>query len=270
VTVPVAPEPGLTGSPVEPYPRPAGSVTPRKLLHGLVWAYRHQAGRLPVPEFAFMRPYLRPDDLGIDVGAHGGSWTRVLSRALPLGHVYAFEALPYYADVLALTCRLCGWRNVSVVAAAVVDAPRTVRLVHRGSDGHPLTGRTHLLGSGDGGAPSVAVQGITLDSFMATMTSGRVGLIKCDVEGFELPVLRGAAQMIRTHQPLIWCEVWTEYTQRYGYHPRDLFAFLAESNYRTYTIGPDGGWMGTDAQSYSGAGDVLAAPVGLALPRPAS
>ena len=235
-------------------------LTPRKVLHSLIWTQRHRSRQMHEPEFAFIRPFLRDDDLAIDVGAHGGSWTRLLSEAMPRGHVYAFEALPYYADVLHLTSQLNGWRNVTIINRAVMDSPHTVSMVYRDSNGGTLTGKTHVRGAGDVDVASVSVEGITLDSFMSQMGPGRVGIVKVDVEGFELPVLRGAAELIERHRPLLWCETWSEYTRRYDYTPADLFAFLEGYGYRIYTLDLQRGWSPTDARSYKGSGDVLAAP----------
>ena len=59
----------------------------------------------------------------------------------------------------------------------------------------------------------------------------RIALIKCDVEGFELAVLRGATSVLHTDQPMILCEIETRHTARYGHHPDDVEAFLRSHHY---------------------------------------
>lgn len=70
----------------------------------------------------------------------------------------------------------------------------------------------------------------------------RVALIKCDVEGFELAVLRGASNMLRTDRPAILCEIEARHTARYGHHCDDVEALLRAQNYRLV----DGGAASSD------------------------
>lgn len=202
-----------------------------------------------------------PEDVVFDVGAHGGSWTGVLSKAVPQGQVYAFEALPYYAGVLKLTAWLCGWRNAHVINRAVMDDPRPVSMVWRNAAGHRLTGTTHVAGAGDGSGDTVTVEGVTLDLFRAQIGSPSVTFMKLDVEGFELPVLRGADRLIEECRPVLWCELWARYTRRYDYAPADLFQFLTEHRYRTFIVDDASRTLvPTSADTYPDERDILAIP----------
>jgi FkbM family methyltransferase len=215
--------------------------------------------------FAIIQPYLEPDDIVIDVGAHGGLWTAALSRAVPQGRVYAFEALPYYAGVLLITARINRWRNVDVINKAVLDSPRTVEMVWRDQFGNRLTGTTHVIGGLEDADDTVTVEGITLDLFGDRLPPGRVRFIKCDVEGCELLVLRGSVRLIERHRPMFWCAVSTSDTARYDYTPADMFQFLTDRNYKAFIFDKDGQQIQmTDASLYPGHGDILAVPAELA------
>ncbi len=230
----------------------------RHILHAFVWTRRHLAGQLAVPELPLLLPLLRPDDVFLDVGAHAGGWSIPISRVLTAGHVYAFEALPHYARVLKTTLALFGRRNVTVVVGAVSDAEGELSIQWKDEAGQRLTGRTHISRSGEAGE-SVRVRALTIDRFCQTQAVSRVRLMKCDVEGAELMVLRGASATIDRCRPLVYCELYEEYCARYGHTVRDVFTYFADRNYRTVQI-EDGRFRNLDPVAYRGEGDVLFVP----------
>lgn len=230
----------------------------RKVLHALVWANRHRSGFLATPEHGPLLPRLKPDDVFLDVGAHGGRWAIPISRALPSGHVYAFEALPYYAEVLKILVTLFGRRNVTVVAGAVSDGEGEVDLVWKDAAGERLTGRTHIRRDAEPGE-TVRVPTITIDGFRRQHPRGRVALLKCDVEGAELAVLRGAVETIDRSRPLVFCELYERYCAQYGYSATDIFSFFSGRRYRPMQFA-GGVFRPLDPDAYAGEGDVLFVP----------
>ena len=234
----------------------------KPLIHSLVWTRRHLAGQLPAPELPPLLPCLHPDDVFLDVGGHAGSWAVPASRALPAGHVYAFEALPYYARVLKTTLALLRCRNVTVVDGAVTDAEGDVSVVWKDAAGQRLTGRTHISRGEEAGA-TVAVRAITIDGFWRNR-AGRVRLIKCDVEGAELKVLRGAIATIDRWRPLVFCELYEEYCASYGYTSADVFEFFASRRYHSMQF-ERGAFYEVRPADYRGVGDILFVPAELEL-----
>jgi FkbM family methyltransferase len=237
----------------------------KALLHGLVWAKRHLAGQLPAAELQPLLGVLAPDDLFYDVGVHAGSWTVPASRRLSRGHVYAFEALPYYARVLRTTLALLGRRNVTITVGAVGEAEGEVDILWKDAAGQRLTGMTRISRGGDVGE-TVRVRSLTIDAFRRRNPGGRLRLMKCDVEGAELLVLRGAAATIDADRPLVFCELYDAYCARFGYTAGDVFAFFAGRDYRTLSFA-HGTFRPLDPAQYSGAGDVLFVPAETSLGR---
>jgi FkbM family methyltransferase len=230
----------------------------KHLLHAIVWTRRHLAGRLPSPELTPLLPCLSADDVFLDVGVHAGSWTVPASRALPRGHVFAFEALPYYARVLTTMLALMRRRNVTVTVGAVSDTEGEADILWKDASGRRLTGMTRMSRGGESGE-TLRVRTLTIDGFRRLHPAGRVRLMKCDVEGAELLVLRGAVGTIEAARPLVFCELYEKYCARFGYAVRDVFAFFAERKYRTLRF--DGGsFKPFDPAAYPGDGDVLFVP----------
>ncbi len=204
--------------------------------------------------------YVPPDAACIDVGAHGGSWSVALARLVPKGRVYAFEALPYYTNVLRWTLRLLRIRNVAVINSAVKDDATPAQLVWKAGDGSRLTGLTHLRRRGEPDTMALIVPGITLDEFMKPWPHSPVAVIKCDVEGAELHVLKGAAQLLERWRPVLYVEMNEDFCRSYGHAPADVFQFVARFGYQGYTLSDDGIRTPVDATNCAAKTDVLFLP----------
>ena len=60
------------------------------------------------------------------------------------------------------------------------------------------------------GGESQKIETCKLDTILSTLNVGNVKLIKIDVEGAELDVIKGAIETIRRYQPNIIFEAWNE------------------------------------------------------------
>ncbi len=74
----------------------------------------------------------------------------------------------------------------------------------------------------------------TLDSYVEKFKINCIDFIKCDVEGAELFVLKGGLQSIRNFQPILFLELFHEWTKRFGYHPSEVFDLLLSIGYEAY------------------------------------
>jgi len=206
----------------------------------------------------FIKTSLAADDVCFDIGAHSGTWSYPLSKIA--GRTYAFEALPYYAEVLASTLSLLGVTNVTVINKAASDREDTVGLVWRDSSGKRLTGFTHVAGETETES-QLKVSAVSLDSFVQeNRIEKRIAFIKCDVEGYECHVISGALQVISRCRPLIFAEAKDGWFRRYAKSSKDLFNILSSSGYVSKVFLPDGTLAEVTATRYSGAGDILFCP----------
>lgn len=136
---------------------------------------------------------LSEGDTVFDVGAHVGYYT-LLSAVLvgPGGKVAAFEPDPENVRDLAAHVRINRLENVTVVAGAVGRESGSARL-----ELGPGSGRGRLSKEG-----TVEVRTVSLDDFVVE-TGLRPRLVKIDVEGAEMPVLRGARTLLETVRPAL-------------------------------------------------------------------
>ncbi|WP_408633034.1 FkbM family methyltransferase [Mycobacterium ostraviense] len=142
-----------------------------------------------------------PDRVSLDIGADVGEFTTAMlasSRS-----VIAFEPRPAQARDLAAMFAAVG-AAVRVEAVALSDKPGvTAMRVVESEPGRSTIDTDNVLGDVDGSSircidvPVKRLDDLQLDD---------VGLIKIDVEGHELAVLRGAAETLRRNRPTILVE----------------------------------------------------------------
>ncbi len=76
---------------------------------------------------------------------------------------------------------------------------------------------------------------VTLDSLLLPMASGRVELLKSDVDGFDFDVLDSAANLIAQHLPILFFECYfDDLQQKHGY--QKTIAALQQGGYCTWII----------------------------------
>jgi len=146
-------------------------------------------GALATEEGRMLRRLLaaiQEGDTFFDVGANIGTLTLPVAVAGGV-ECLAFEPEPANAARLAENAELNGLTNVTVIEAAVWGVPGTVGLRVDGAAGTG-TGRV-VADRGDG---VTQVPAVTVDAF-AGGGSAAPQVLKLDVEGAELEVLRGAA-----------------------------------------------------------------------------
>jgi FkbM family methyltransferase len=153
--------------------------------------------RLSEGELRRIADFVPRDKAAIDIGAWWGPWTYWLSRRAI--SVDTFEPVPYIAEFLKQVSR----PNVTVHNVALSDRAESA-VLHVPSSGTGSEGRSTLHEPPFADATDIAVQVVPLDSVALPK---RIGFIKVDVEGHEMQVLRGAAETIAEHRPVLLVEV---------------------------------------------------------------
>ena len=184
-----------------------------------------------------LRPLLPPDGIVFDVGAHAGQMAKLFARMAPEGHVYAFEPGAYALSILRPMVRLRGGRRISIEPIAFGAEPGTLSLStpikRSGSLGFGLS---HL---GQGGEENVFRHEVTvetIDRFAAAKGLKRLDLIKADIEGWEMQLLKGAGETLRTLRPVVFLEVVDTYLARAGDSRAALWRFMTERGYRPHRL----------------------------------
>ncbi|PSL00392.1 FkbM family methyltransferase [Haloactinopolyspora alba] len=144
---------------------------------------------------------LAPSPVFFDVGANIGIYAALHGRLRPDGTTVAFEPTPDVADA-GESFQAANDLKVRWERAAVSDTAgeATLYLSARTDASNSLVSR-HREPKG-----TVTVPAITLDSYVRS--SGLVpSVVKIDVERHEPAVIRGAAELLDTHRPVIVAEL---------------------------------------------------------------
>jgi FkbM family methyltransferase len=154
-----------------------------------------------------MRRLLRPGDIFFDVGANVGYLSAIAAGFVGTrGQVHAFEPASEHFVRLRRLAQLNPEHTVvaNACAAGETDTAATIYVTHE-------AGQSTLVRSykrPDDIACSREIRIIRLDSYIEQAAIDEVALIKIDVEGYELPVLKGLERYFQAGcRPPIICEI---------------------------------------------------------------
>jgi FkbM family methyltransferase len=200
---------------------------------------------------------LRCDGNAIDVGANQGDTLEMILAVAPDGQHIAYEPIPGLAQQLVARYPQVDVRNAACSEEAgeaefthVVNAPAMSGLRER----QDLPAH----------ATDVERFAVRLDKLDDALPEGYVpSLVKIDVEGAELLVMRGAAETLARHRPFVIFEHGIGGADLYGSKPGELFDLLADAKLRIFDLEGDGPY------TRGGFEEVFAEPVWNFLAAPA-
>lgn len=142
-----------------------------------------------------------------DIGAGYGYHTLFLSRVLDGGKVISFEPNPSSLEILWAAVADNAVQNVEVVevgvgthTGSVIFKPGAISL-----HGRIVRGSSNVR-DGDLSALTT-IPMMSLDEFVFDRRNPPPDLLKIDVEGAELDVLRGGERVLQIHRPVVVCEL---------------------------------------------------------------
>lgn len=186
------------------------------------------------PIGSFLSQVLAPGDGFVDVGANVGIYSLIASRHVgDAGRVLAIEASPATFEKLRVV-ESDPRRNIVARHCAVADAVG-VTSFFIGPGDH--SGMSSLRDLGTAATQRISVPTETLDRLLADWE--QVRLIKIDVEGAELGVLRGAAGVIDRHRPVLLLELTPAFLETFGDSVAALLGFMAGRGYACRRLAPD-------------------------------
>jgi len=79
-----------------------------------------------------------------------------------------------------------------------------------------------------------------MDDFILSISGfNKLDFIKCDVEGSELFVFKGAIETIKRYKPIVFSEILRKWSKKFSYHPNDIINLFLDLDYDCYVINND-------------------------------
>lgn len=195
-------------------------------------------------ELRFLRDHVISDrDVIFDVGGHHGWNAIIFSRFVGSeGKVFTFEPNPKNAEIIKRNISLNGCTNVMAVHAAVgprdqeaivTNMSDTIVKPEKLDDRYwPDNCRRRSVNRG------IPVKMQSLDSY-ARQQNIFPTLLKVDVEGYEIEVLRGSASIL-SRKPKLCLEIHhPDALARYETSVRDLFGLISMNEYKLWLQADD-------------------------------
>ncbi|OGK21885.1 hypothetical protein A3C23_00875 [Candidatus Roizmanbacteria bacterium RIFCSPHIGHO2_02_FULL_37_13b] len=167
-----------------------------------------------------------------DIGANIGWYSLTLSRLKKNIQIYAFEPILRTYKYLNRNIALNNIKNIKTMNFGFSDKNKKIKFYYypEGSGNASALNISHHPN-----AEKITGRIMKLDDFI-NKENIKIDLIKCDVEGAELFVFKGAINTIKQQKPIIATEMLRKWSKPFNYHPNDIIELLGTVGYNCYVV----------------------------------
>lgn len=183
-------------------------------------------------ETNYLKKIIKKGNVVVDVGGNYGLYAILFSQLVgENGSVHVFEPLAYMIqDMRKNIANNNCHNNIQIINAGLSDTYGTASFyVYTNLGPGAASSRKRWFGS----YSTYESKMLTLDDYVRQNKLKRLDVIKCDVEGAELLVFKGAEKALQKFHPTLLFEV-TGAGAKFGYRQKDLFSFLKKFDYKFY------------------------------------
>ena len=185
-----------------------------------IWRYRLNTEKESV---GFLLKQNLQNQTAVDIGGNKGIYSYWMSKAVgEKGTVVVFEPQPELGGYLESLRQSFQLNNLTIVNKALSSSAGKQSL-YRYKIGD---GGASLISDPDEDRQSVEVEVSTFDSYFSDWNGPKIGFIKCDVEGNELEVFKGAKDKLLEDCPTLLFECHEKEAEK-----GELFSFLVSLGY---------------------------------------
>ena len=191
-------------------------------------------------ELMLLGRILQRDSIFVDVGANNGYFTVFAAKRVPDGRVLSFEPVSSLFENLRHNIALNNFNNVDAFKLGLADGSRSELDIFSSANDSNFDALATIYPDSHRSTRLETIALSSLDKISDELKMSRIDVIKIDVEGAELDVLRGAHNILTQFQPLILIEVNKETYTSAGYAITDVTDYLQGFNYSFQIVGNNG------------------------------
>lgn len=170
---------------------------------------------------------IKNGDVVLDVGANIGETSLNIANIVgDKGCVHSFEPFPETFESFQHNLSLNNFSNIKVNRVGLGDTEEEVGMEIRDNSNRGMNAIKQL---DDDSERKIKI--VKLDSYIKENQINKVDLIKIDVEGFELRVLKGAAETLENLKPRLFIELDDNNLRDQGDSAAELIRYLKNLNY---------------------------------------
>jgi len=164
----------------------------------------------------------------IDVGTNIGETLLNFAKINRDGRNIGFEPVPFLYEKAKTNIALNDFANIELINTGLGSSNETLSFREAGDNN---SGGTFLTRE-NGTERDRLVHVLTLDEFVSENNIEKISLIKIDVEGFEMEVLKGASQVVERFRPTLFVEIDDEFLARQQSSAAAVFELLVSHGYK--------------------------------------
>ena len=170
-----------------------------------------------------------------DLGANVGTWSRLAHALIPHAQIHAFEPIPEYQNQYQRNCNQITTAQLHKVGVGNTNGEQTFNLAGHSSSFFNVTKELTAMFPNEKKVGEIQVNMVRLDDYVQRNAIPLPDLMKLDVEGFELEVLKHAITCMK-HCRFIILEV--SFIERHLGQPlfHDVIGFMASKGYEVFAF----------------------------------
>ena len=188
-------------------------------------------GKYENEDAAMVYALIKPGATILDIGANLGWYSLHFSKLVQgNGVIHAFEPIPDTYKKCKANIELNHFTNIRLNNFALSDSNGEIEFYYNPAS----TGSSsmkNLLELENTQLIKSKIQ--KLDDYV-TENKLVPDFIKCDVEGAELLVFKGALEVLQQYKPIVFTEMLRKWSAKYNYHPNDIIQLFTDKEYNCY------------------------------------
>jgi FkbM family methyltransferase len=163
----------------------------------------------------------------LDIGANIGWYSMLVNKEVKNSVIHAYEPCKETYNRFVFNCILNNAKYIDIKSYGLSD-----------EEGEKPFYKNKILSGNSSLEPLTANHTLEYSYFrrLDNIEFGRIDFIKCDVEGAEYLVLKGAENTIRKHKPIIMVELVDKWMKCFNYSIKDVVDFMKSIGYSCHML----------------------------------